>query len=699
MADYQEIPTFCELCFWKCGIIARTRNNRVLELHGHPDYPNSRGRLCGRGNGGAGFLKDGDRLKYPMKRVGKRGEGRFERIGWKTAYRLIAARFKAIKKQYGAKALALFYHGSGGPFMRTMMAAFGSPNFAAPAYAQCKGARNMGYKLTFGEKFPGHEPLDFKHTQCMVLFGSHLGENAHNSQVQDFVDARRRGAKLIVLDPRLSTVAARSDVWLPVRPGSDLAIILGWIHLLLEEDNYNHEFVENHCTGLDKLIAHVADKTPQWAAEQSGVPVKDILASYALIRAAGPATIIHPGRHVSWYGEEDTQRARGQAILTALLGAWWHKGGTFIPHKINLPDFPGPDFPDLPPNVDRAGNRFPFAPEPTTTGIRASTLNEEPYPIKGWMVFGANLIQSLPDVRETVKAINKLDTLVVIDIIPTEITRYADILLPEDIYLERYDDLFLGKDRQPYIALRQPVVKTAYDTKPAWQISKELGTELGVGDFFNFETFEQYLDKRLQGSGITLEELKKQGIFFPDPDRIRDLYLDPSEPFHFHTPSGKIELFSQQMADAGFDPLPDYTPQPKPPPHHFRMLYGRNPLHTFGRTQNNPLLSDLAPENDLWLHPVNAKNLGLTQGELVIIKNQRGDKTGPMGLKITERISEDSIYLWHGFGHTAKGLSRACSMGGSDSEVIDTYSVDPITGSTGMRTTFVTVHSAKPEKE
>jgi thiosulfate reductase / polysulfide reductase chain A len=692
LAPDREVATFCELCFWNCGVVARARKNRVLALRGHPGYPSSQGKLCGRGNAGAGSVVDGDRLKYPMARVGSRGQGKFERIGWKEAYQRIARGFAAIKSKHGAQALALFYHGSGGPMLRAMMVAYGTPNYAGPAYAQCKGARNVGYKLTFGEKLPSPEPLDFERTRCMVLFGSHLGENAHNSQVQEFVRARARGAKLVVLDPRLSTAAQRADVWLPVRPGADLAVILGWIHLLVAEGAYDQAFVRTHCVGFDELRQHVASFTPAWAAEQAGVPEADIRQAYQLIRASSPAVLVHPGRHVSWYGEADTQRARGQAILTALLGAWWAPGGIYRPESPSLADYPGPDYPDLPKDVDQAAGRFPFAQEVTTNGIREATRTGKPYPIKGWLVHGTNLIQSMPNVRETIEAIRQLDLLVVCDILPTEITQWADVLLPEDTYLERYDDLLAGSGKEPFVGLRQPVVQSPFDTRPAWRIAKELGQELGVGDYFGFASFEEYLEARLAGSGTTLAELKQKGVQ-PLP-RKTPLYFERGQAFEFHTPSKKVELYSQEMKAAGFDPLPTYRPQAAPERGTFRLLYGRSPLHTFGRTQNNPILSDLEPVNGLWLHPDSAAALGIADGQLVEVRNRWGDGSGPLPAKLTQRIPQDAVYMVHGFGHRSPGLSRAFGRGGDDTAVIADYAVDPISGSTGMRTEMVTIHVA-----
>jgi thiosulfate reductase/polysulfide reductase chain A len=693
----REVPTYCELCFWNCGVVARVRKNRILALRGHPRFPNANGKLCGRGQAGAASIADPDRLKYPMIRTGKRGEGKFRRAGWPEAYRVIADGMRRIKERHGPEALALFYHGSGGPLLRQMLVAYGSPNYAGPSYSQCKGARNVGYKLTFGEKIVSPEPLDLDGARCVVLFGSHLGENAHNSQVQEFVRARARGAGLVVLDPRFSTAAARADVWLPVRPGTDSAVILAWLHLLVAEETYDRAFVEARALGLDALARHVAPFTPAWAAQRARVPEEKIVEAYRLMVKSMPAVAVHPGRHTAWYGAADLHRARAQAILSTLLGAWWRPGSTYRTERSPVGEYPTPEFPDLPKSVDRAGGRFPFAEEVTTNGIREATRTGKPYPVKGWLVHGTNLVQALPNVRETEEAIANLDLLAVVDVLPTEITQYADVLLPEDGYLERYDDLSVGFTKTPYVGLRQPVVRPGHDTRPAWRIAKELGTALGVGDFFAWDTFEEYLAARLQPTGVSLEQLRKDGIALAQ--RKTPLFLADGEEYRFHTPSGKIELFSQQLADAGFDPLPRYEDPPDPPPGRFRLLYGRSPLHTFGRTQNNPILSDLEPSNALWMSPASARALGLADRDPVVVRNDRGSETGPLPLHVTERMGDDAVYMVHGFGHTAWRLRRARGRGGDDNAVIDDYAVDPVSGSTGMRTQLVSVHRAAAGEE
>ena len=694
LAAERVVPGFCELCFWNCGLEAEARGNRVLRLEGHPAYPNSRGRLCGRGQAGARAVSDEDRLKYPMVRVGPRGSGEFRRVGWPVAYQTIAERLARIRTEHGPESVALFYHGKGGGFFRRLLGAFGSPNFAAPSDAQCKGPRNVGYYLTFGEKLPSPEPLDLAEARAILLVGSHLGENAHNSQMQDLSEGLRRGARLVTVDPRFSTAASKSLHWLPIKPGTDLALLLAWIRLLLVDGTYHRPFVENQCVGLETLRKRVDGCTPGWASGITGLPIEQIQAVYRLFVEAMPRVVVHPGRHVTWYGD-DTQRSRAMAILTALLGAWYTRGGILRTSAPALADYPGPDYPETKPDVDRAAGRYPFALEVSTTGLRDATRTGKPYPIKGWFVYGTNLLQSLPAQTETLEAIDKLDLLVACDLMPTEITRYADVLLPEDAYLERYDDLAAGNGERPYIGLRAPVVRSPHDTRPAWRIARELAQAMGLGQYFAYGDARDYLQGRLAGTGVQLADLEREGIVFVE-SKVEPV-LDPALPHRWKTPSGKVELASDRLAGAGFDAVPVFRPHPEPPPGTFRLLYGRSPLHSFGRTQNNSILAGLEPENLLWMNPVDAAASGLADGARVMVRSQKGRETGPVRLKVTERMARGAVYLVHGFGSQAPWLRRAHGRGASDAVLMDSYTVDPICGATGMRGSFVTVAPAREE--
>ena len=197
--------------------------------------------------------------------------------------------------------------------------------------------------------------------------------------------------------------------------------------------------------------------------------------------AAAPATLVHPGRHATWYGADDTHRSRAIAILNALLGSWGHRGGFFRPSGMKLAKLPMPAYPKAKPPADRVAGEAPFALEPLAQGLRRATLDGKPYPIKAWFVYGTNLIQSMPQRAKTLEAIDALDLLVVCDRSPAEIAGYADVVLPEASYLERYDDLLPVSWHQSGVALRQPIIPPPGEAKPGWWIARELALRLGLG--------------------------------------------------------------------------------------------------------------------------------------------------------------------------------------------------------------------------
>ncbi|MCB0637487.1 MAG: molybdopterin-dependent oxidoreductase, partial [Lewinella sp.] len=281
---------------------------------------------------------------------------------------------------------------------------------------------------------------------------------------------------------------------------------------------------------------------------------------------------------------------------------------------------------------------------------------------------------------------------------PMEITGYADVVLPECTYLERFDDLRHAPHREPSIALRAPAAEPLGDSKPADWIAKELGKRMGLDAYFPYDDYSEVLEKQLVQLGTSLEEMKKIGVkHFEREDPF--LYMPEGVDWPFNTPSGKIELYSSVMAQYGFDPLPNYTEHPQPPAGFYRLIYGRAPAHTFSRTANNPHLVDLMKENALWVNPKVAKLWGLEHDQKIWLQNQdEVISTFPIKVRITERIRWDSVYMVHGFGHQRKELTRAFGRGANDTELITNVMVDPTMGGTGMRGNFVTFLLTDPEK-
>ncbi len=690
----ERIPSVCEQCFWRCGIIANVVDGKLTNIEGNPLHPNNRGKICARGNAGVALLYETDRLKGPMIRSGQRGSGKWKEVSWNEALDYTADKLLAVTKKYGVEANGLFSHGASAGFINDMYKYWGSPNNAAPSFAQCRGSRDVGYELTYGEALGSPERIDLENAKVITLIGSALGENIHTGQIIDFTNGIAKGAKVIAVDPRFSTAASKAKWWLPIKPGTDTALVLAWINVIIKAGGYDKEFIRNSATGFNELADHVKTFTPEWAEKITEIPASVIIETAQAMMDAKPAVLIHPGRHVAWYGN-DVQRARSMAILSAILGTWGQPGGYFLKsafptsyNALNIPDPPKPKRQ----RVDGAGYRFPFAStdEGLTQELVKATLSQQPYPIKSWMVFGQNIFNSIPDKRATRKAIDKLDFYAVVDVRPTEPTWYADVVMPEDIYLERYDALMTVTGwKEQYVSLRQPVVKKQLNTRPGWWIAKELGKRLGLSAYYPYDEYEDVIKYQLKNSGISFNKLKKDGVItFPAKP-----YLDKGESYSFKTSDKKVHLYSKELKELGFDPMPVYQPVNDPSEGYFRLVYGMMPVHSHGKTESNPWLNTIISEPHLWINETIARSMGLKNEDEVIVENQDGIKSDKIKIMTTPGMRPDAVFLPHGFGGNDRGLLNYTKRNVSDNNLISKYTVDPISGGTGLRVNFVRIIS------
>ncbi|MBN2493786.1 MAG: molybdopterin-dependent oxidoreductase [Deltaproteobacteria bacterium] len=681
----EELPSICDLCFWRCGILVQVRDGRIVRVRGNPDHPRSKGRLCARGNAGRHMVDHPDRLSAPLLRVGERGEGKWKRISWDQALDLWAEKTRQAIAEHGPGSIGLFSHGLASRFMNAFMLHLGNPNRAAPSFGQCRGPRDVGFQLTFGDGPGSPERHDMARSRMIVLLGCHIGENVQTGQVAEFAEALSRGARLVVADPRMSVAASKADRWLPIRPGTDTALLLAWIHVLLAEESYDRDYIQRHSIGIDSIRRAVRPCTPAWASEVTQLPREAIVEEARWMARHRPAVLIHCGRFSAWYGN-DTQRARAMAILTALLGAWGRPGGYFLRSRIPLgPRACPPPHGEM--DESAASGRHAF----THFGVAAQEIVEASIGprarIKQWVFYADNLAQSHPDFRRIKEAMRRVDFITMVDIWPTEGALWADLILPEASYLERHGDVYAVEDHpRPFVALRQPAIPPRCEAKEPYWIAQQLAHRLGHTDCFTQPDVTGYLDARLAPLGIGYEELARKGIHQLDEQQP---FLPECSAHRFATPSGKIELFSSTLESKGHDPIPRFEAVEQPEPGWYRLLSGRSPYHTGARTQNLSRLARQAPQNSLWINADEARAKGLRSGDLVYLENQDGFRTGPIAILATAAIRSDAVFMVHGFGSRSPAMRFAHAKGISDNLLSSRYAADGPTGGTGFRVNFV----------
>lgn len=687
--ESQEVTSVCEMCVWRCGLHARVKDGVVVKLEGNPDHPNSRGKLCPKGNAGIMMTYDPDRLKTPLMRVGERGSGKFRKASWDEALDYVANSMKKIKEKYGPQAMVMSStHNLAQLQFENLMQAYGTPNYGTQR-SLCFNAMVMGFTMTYGTEAVGG---DYEKTKYIIYNGRNLLEGIANSETQDLMHAVERGAHVVVLDPRYSKTATKAKDWLPVRPGGDLAFFLAVNNVLIQEKLCDKKFLDEYTTGFDELAEESKTYTPEWAEKECDIPAAKIREVARGFAKAAPAAFAHPNWRTS-NTLNSFQTERAIAILNALVGNWKKPGGLFPAGGegggVELGSISQPPYPRVSAmRLDAVPMRYPLV--PLKLGVfqelRDAIHRGKPYPAKGWLIFRQNPIMSLCDRTKTLEAIKNLDLIVSIDILPNDTAFYSDVILPESTYLERYDPLSVVGSK---VFLRQPAVPPLYDTKAALEIFKLLGERLGLHEFFNYTNEEDYINAQLKPLHVTVSDLKKKGFYEAEAPSHKE--EKGHEKDVFQTPSGKIEIVSKPLGQVGFPTIPKWKDVPRPEKDQFYLLSGKVAQHTQSTTQNNRWLAELVPENTLWIHTSAAQARGIQDGALVTVES----KVGKMQLKakVTEGIRPDCVWTNFGFGHRSKGLKAAYGIGSLDSDVHESVT-DRVSGSQALSQTMVTVAKA-----
>jgi anaerobic selenocysteine-containing dehydrogenase len=622
----------CGFCQIGCGILVHREGGTILGIEGDPENPLNRGALCPKGRASLDVLHHPDRLRRPMKRVGRRGGADWEPIPWEEALDRTAEGLERARKKTGAPSVVFvngsFKGGYQGQYLSRFANLFGSPNILGTGYV-CFLPRAKASVATYGV----YAVPDLEESpEAVVLWGANPAETLHHVHSR-MTEAVARGARLMVIDPARTEEAGRADLWLRPRPGTDLALALGMLHVLVEEGRFDGDFVEQWSVGFEALRAHVRAWTPEAASRVTRVPPDEIRAAARFYGGHRPACLIW-GNALD-HGVNNYQTCRALCILRAVTGNLDRAGGEACwsppPVRGHLlgADAASLTLPDrIPPEVraQRIAGPDPMLPEvfyALPPQVLRAVRTGDPYPVRAAYVAGCNPLLTYPNPQEAREALLALDFLAVADRFLTPTAALADIVLPASTHFEH--DGIVAPPYALQVALVQQEVTRVGRCRSDYEILQDLAVRLGIGDGF-WETEQACLDFILEPAGVSFDAFRRIGVLH---GRKRS---GACRKEGFATPSGKVELVSRRLAGAGFDPLPTFR-EPVPAGQGPDSPGSRYPLvltsmkracyrHSEGR-QVGPL-RHVHPEPECRLHPQTAGERGIREGDPVIVESAHG---------------------------------------------------------------------------
>jgi anaerobic selenocysteine-containing dehydrogenase len=641
------VKTYCaRMDHGGCGILAHVENGRITKIEGDPDSPLNRGTICAKGLAQIEKLNHPDRLKYPMKRTGERGEGKWNRISWDEALGTIAEKISEIIKGDGPRTISF---AQGTPkglelFLLIRLAnLLNIPNISTTGNV-CHMPRETASTLTCGF-FPIPD-YDYP-PACVVVWGSNLfqtnEEGILGSQLKRALD---QGAKLIVIDPRKTAIASKADLWLQPRPGTDLALALGILRVIIEKDLYEKDFVEGWTKGFPELKEHLQQYPLEKVSEITWISKEKIIEVAHLFSQTKPACI--QWGNALEHNPKSFQCARALLILMAITGNLDVPGG-----NVNRPappimrpgefvlvkKFPNKKEKILSPEF-RLSTMMGFVPSQL---IVKAILTEKPYPIRMMYIQGGNPLLSYANSMETFRAMKKLHFLAVSEIFLTPTAQLADIVLPAATNFE-FDDIGHFGLPHGFILARPKIVEPMAECWPDSKILNELGKCLGYGQYF-WNDMRECLEEILKPAGMTYDDFKNIGIL-----KGKWEYRG-YEKKGFNTPSGKVEIYSQQLKEWGYDPLPAYQDLSESPLlKEYPLIFtsAKDPFYFHSAYRNISSLRKLSPEPIVLIHPETASHLGIDEGDWVSIETKQGTirQKAKLNTEIDPRLIVLSFGWW-----------------------------------------------------
>jgi anaerobic selenocysteine-containing dehydrogenase len=638
----------CRLCQSACGLDVHVEDGKLVKIGPMKEHPVH--RLCVKSAAIAEWIYSPKRITTPLKRV----DGEWQETSWSDALGIIAKKLDGIKAEYGARSLVVHL---GEPLVGTEVprlavrfcSLFGTPNYTSGA-SLCFVAKGIGHGLTVNRRIFPLSP-SYKDTKCVVVWGRNPEESKIGEEAQ-VLAAQKRGARLIVVDPRTTRLAKKADLHLKIKPGTDGALALALMQVIIGEELYDQDFVEKWTLGFDKLREHVRSCSPETVAGVTGVPpdkIREFARTYATTK---PATITQ-GVSLD-HCINGVQNSRAVAVLIAITGNLDVSGGNTYQYplpqtslrvrgKVKVEEAIGAGYPIF----------TKFVSETTAMPVPDAILSGEPYPIKALIVQGCNPVLTWPDSDKTIAALEKLDLLVVSDLFMNETAEMADIFLPAAAFLEKKTVIDYATKGIPLFMMGQKAIEPPPGCREDWWVWAELGRKMGYGDFFPWRDTEEILPYLLKPTGITLEQLERNpgGVIYGDTRQRK------YEEAGFETPSGRAELFSPTLAAYGYDPLPTFTPPARVPDKEYPLnLLTGNRTVAFTHSQYHDIekLRKLVPEPLAEIHPETAKEAGIADGDMMTVESANGSVD--LKAKITSDILPGVVSLQHGWAEANVNL-------------------------------------------
>ncbi|MBM3522147.1 MAG: molybdopterin oxidoreductase family protein, partial [Alphaproteobacteria bacterium] len=623
-----------DTCAWHVTV----EDGRAVALQGDPDHPITRGSLCAKVNHFIERAYGTERLRHPLRRVGPKGSGEFERVEWDEALDHIAARLKAIIARDGASAILPYsYLGTQGLIQCSAMSErfFRRLRASRLTRAICGASGGAGVSMTNGIA-RGLMPTEIAHSRCIVLWGTNTVVT--NLHVWHFIkEAQRAGARVVVVDPVRTRTAEQADLHVRPRPGTDAALALAMMHVIVRDKLHDADYVARHTLGFDKLRARLTEYSPERGEQITGVPAATIEAfarTYATTKPAVIRTLIGLGHHAS-----GAMMFRTIACLPALTGAWRDRGGGMmggVALRHLALNFDAVEMPELEDKSIRAINMVQVG-----RALNDPTLTP---PIKSLFVYNSNPAAIAPNQNLVLKGLKREDLFtVVIEQFMTDTASHADYVLPATSQLEHWDLLWAWGHE--YLTLNTPAIEPIGEARPNTEIFRQLARRMGFDEPFFQESDEDLIRRALTSShpyaqGITVEHLREKGwarLNIPDGHR-------PYAEGGFPTPSGKCEFYSESMAKAGLDPLPAYVPSTESQDpgiatrFPLELVSGKSAHHFLNSSYANiPRQLRAEKEPTAALSTADATARRIADGDLVRVFNDRG------ALRLRARVGDGVV--------------------------------------------------------